>query len=183
MNFEVTPLLAVSKGQGMIYAVIQTPPGCTLEYTSDKSYEVQAFAKGIEGITSVSSLVGYEVLTESWGSNMGTCLIKLKPWSQLKLSSRQIIEMLEEKCRQIPHAKLQFFEPPAVPGFGVAGAIVPDQPPAGRRAEPLEPAMKARRTSRAVPVKGDNLIVDWIPADGQGRESHRRRSEWRALIP
>jgi multidrug efflux pump subunit AcrB len=140
MNFEVTPLLAVSKDQGMIYAVIQTPPGCTLEYTSDKSYDVQAFAKGIEGITSVSSLVGYEVLTESWGSNMGTCLIKLKPWSQLKLTARQIIEMLEEKCRQIPHVKLQFYEPPAVRGLGAASAIVPDQAPADAQAQPLEGA-------------------------------------------
>ena len=73
--------------QGMIYGVIQTPPGSTLEYTNSKSHELQAIAKKIEGVTSVSSLAGYEVLTEGRGSNAGTCLINLKPWSERKLSS------------------------------------------------------------------------------------------------
>jgi multidrug efflux pump subunit AcrB len=126
MEFELTPLLAVSKDQSMIYAVIQTPAGATLEYTSAKSHELQAIAKGIEGITSVSSLAGYKLLTEKWGSNMGTCLIKLKNRSELKLTARQIIEMLEENSREITNVKLRFFELPEVPGFRAAGSIVPD---------------------------------------------------------
>jgi hydrophobic/amphiphilic exporter-1 (mainly G- bacteria), HAE1 family len=109
--------------QGMIYGVIQTPPGSTLEYTNAKSHELQAIAKGIEGVTSVSSLAGYEVLTEGRGSNAGTCLINLKPWSERKLTSRQIIEELEQKCGVISNVKLEFFEPPAVPGFGAAGGF------------------------------------------------------------
>ena len=109
--------------QGMIYGIIQTPPGSTLEYTNAKSHELQAIAKGIEGVTSVSSLAGYEVLTEGRGSNAGTCLINLKNWSDRKLTSRQIIEKLEEKGRQISNVKLEFFEPPAVPGFGAAGGF------------------------------------------------------------
>jgi len=114
--------------QGMIYAVIQTPPGTTLEYTYAKSRELQAIAKGIEGITSVSLLTGYEVLTGGRGSNVGTCLINLKNWSQRKLTSRQIIEKLEEKGRQIFNVKLEFFEPPAVPGFGAAGGVLRARP-------------------------------------------------------
>jgi hydrophobic/amphiphilic exporter-1 (mainly G- bacteria), HAE1 family len=109
--------------QGMIYGIIQTPPGSTLEYTNAKSHELQAIAKGVEGVTSVSSLAGYEVLTEGRGSNAGTCLINLKNWSQRKKTSRQIIEELEEKGRQIANVKLEFFEPPAVPGFGAAGGF------------------------------------------------------------
>jgi HAE1 family hydrophobic/amphiphilic exporter-1 len=109
--------------QGMIYGVIQTPPGSTLEYTNAKSHELQAIAKSIEGVTSVSSLAGYEVLTEGRGSNAGTCLINLKSWSDRKLTSRQIIEELEEKARQISNVKIEFFEPPAVPGFGAAGGF------------------------------------------------------------
>ena len=48
----------------MIYGVLQTPPGSTLEYTNSKSQELQAVAKTIEGVNSVSALAGYEVLTE-----------------------------------------------------------------------------------------------------------------------
>jgi HAE1 family hydrophobic/amphiphilic exporter-1 len=107
----------------MIYGIIQTPPGSTLEYTNSKSHELQAIARGIEGVASVSSLAGYEVLTEGRGSNAGTCLINLKNWSKRKLTSKQIIEELEEKGHQISNVKLEFFEPPAVPGFGAAGGF------------------------------------------------------------
>lgn len=109
--------------QGMIYGIIQTPPGSTLEYTNSKSHELQAIAKKIDGVSSVSSLAGYEVLTEGRGSNAGTCLINLKPWAQRKMTSRQIIEELEKEGRAIANVKLEFFEPPAVPGFGAAGGF------------------------------------------------------------
>ena len=109
--------------QGMIYGVLQTPPGSTIEYTNAKSHELQAIAKEIDGVRSVSSLAGYEVLTEGRGSNAGTCLINLKNWSDRKMTSKEIIGVLEEKCRKISNAKLEFFEPPAVPGFGAAGGF------------------------------------------------------------
>jgi HAE1 family hydrophobic/amphiphilic exporter-1 len=109
--------------QGMIYGIIQTPPGSTIEYTNAKSHELQDIAKSIEGVNSVSSLAGYEVLTEGRGSNAGTCLINLKPWADRKLTSKQIIQELEHKCRVMSNVKLEFFEPPAVPGFGAAGGF------------------------------------------------------------
>ncbi|HXS16613.1 MAG TPA: efflux RND transporter permease subunit, partial [Polyangiaceae bacterium] len=43
-----------NEDQGMIYAIIQTPPGATLERTNDLSRELQAIAEKIEGIESVS---------------------------------------------------------------------------------------------------------------------------------
>jgi hydrophobic/amphiphilic exporter-1 (mainly G- bacteria), HAE1 family len=39
----------------------------------------------------------------------------LKNRSDRKLTSRQIIEVLEEKCRTISNVKLEFFEPATVP--------------------------------------------------------------------
>ena len=98
--------------QGMIYGIIQTPPGSTIEYTNAKSHELQDIAKSIEGINSVSSLAGYEVLTEGRGSNAGTCLINLKPWAERKMTSKQIIQELEHRGREMSNVKLEFFEPP-----------------------------------------------------------------------
>jgi HAE1 family hydrophobic/amphiphilic exporter-1 len=86
-----------NEDQGQIYAIIQTPPGTTLEHTNDVSRELQAIAKTVEGVDSVSSLAGYEILTEGRGSNAGTCLINLKSWSERKQSVAQIIEDLEKK--------------------------------------------------------------------------------------
>ncbi|MGZ6073248.1 MAG: efflux RND transporter permease subunit [Isosphaeraceae bacterium] len=109
--------------QGILYGIIQTPPGSTLEYTNSKSHELQAIAKELDEVTSVSSLAGYEVLTEGRGSNAGTCIINLKPWTDRKLTARQIIEELEKKSLKISNPKTEFFEPPAVPGFGAAGGF------------------------------------------------------------
>ena len=119
MNFDVISL----EDQDMIFAVIRASAGSTLEFTSARCRELAAIATGIDEITSVSSLAGYEILTEGRGSNAGTCLIHLKNPSDRKLTSRQIIEKLEEKCRTIAGIKLEFFEPPAVSVFVAAGGF------------------------------------------------------------
>jgi len=108
--------------QGMIYAIIQTPPGSTLETTNKVARHLQTLAKQVEGVESVSSLAGYEVLTEGRGSNAGTCIINLKDWSERKQSVKQIIEELEEKTKNFG-AVVEYFQPPAVPGYGAASGL------------------------------------------------------------
>ncbi|NUY80274.1 efflux RND transporter permease subunit [Flavobacterium sp. MAH-1] len=109
--------------QGMIYAVIQTPPGSSLERTNQISQHLQKICEGIDGVSSVSSLAGYEILTEGTGANSGTCLINLKDWNERKENAREIIEELEEKSKDIAGAQIEFFQPPAVPGYGAAGGF------------------------------------------------------------
>lgn len=111
-----------NEDQGMIYAIIQTPPGTTLEHTNDVARQLQAIAEKVDGVASVSSLAGYEVLTEGRGSNAGTCLINLKPWTKRHHDVLHIIEELEEKAKDIG-AVVEFFQPPAVPGYGAAGGF------------------------------------------------------------
>ncbi len=111
-----------NEDQGMIYAIIQTPPGATLERTNDVARTLQRLAEDVDGIASVSSLAGYEVLTEGRGSNAGTVLIDLKPWHEREQSVAEIIEALEEKSKDIG-AIVEFFEPPAVPGYGAASGF------------------------------------------------------------
>ncbi|PRP96114.1 efflux RND transporter permease subunit [Enhygromyxa salina] len=112
-----------SEDQGIIYAVIQTPPGSTLEYTNAKSQELEVIAKQVEGVASVTSVAGYEILTEGRGSNAGTAIINLKDWSEREQTAREIIEQLERETHEITDVKLEFFEPPAIPGFGAAGGF------------------------------------------------------------
>lgn len=108
-----------NEDQGMIYAIIQTPPGSTLEITNEVSRKLQEIAEEIDGIQSVSSLAGYEILTEGRGSNAGTCLINLKNWEDREHSVKEIIEELEEETRDLG-AVIEYFEPPAVPGYGAS---------------------------------------------------------------
>lgn len=111
-----------SEDQGTIYAIIQTPPGSTLETTNEVSKRLQKVCEKVDGIESVSSLAGYEIMTEGRGSNAGTCLINLKPWGDREHKVTEIMEELEEKSRNLG-AKIEFFEPPAIPGFGSSGGF------------------------------------------------------------
>ncbi|WP_460942547.1 efflux RND transporter permease subunit [Spirosoma daeguense] len=111
-----------NEDQSTIYAIIQTPPGSTLEKTNQVSRHLQQICEDVEGIESISSLAGYEIMTEGRGSNAGTCLINLKPWSERKQNVKEIMEELEVKSRNLG-ATVEFFEPPAIPGFGTSGGF------------------------------------------------------------
>ncbi|AXP81703.1 Efflux pump membrane transporter BepE [Mariniflexile rhizosphaerae] len=111
-----------NEDQGMIYAIIQTPPGATLERTNDVARKLQKICEETEGVESVSSLAGYEIMTEGRGSNAGTCLINLKPWGDRHHSVHEIMEELEEETKNLG-AVIEYFEPPAVPGFGSSGGF------------------------------------------------------------
>lgn len=111
-----------SEDQGTIYAIIQTPPGSTLEKTNEVSQRLQKICEKVDGVESVSSLAGYEIMTEGRGSNAGTCLINLKEWSDREHTVKEVMEELEEKTKGLG-ATVEFFEPPAIPGFGSAGGF------------------------------------------------------------
>jgi HAE1 family hydrophobic/amphiphilic exporter-1 len=112
-----------NEDQGTFYAIIQTPPGSSLERTNDVALKLQKISETIEGVKSVSALAGYEILTEGTGSNAGTCLVNLENWSNRKQSVQEIMAELEEKSKAIPGANIEFFQPPAVPGYGAAGGF------------------------------------------------------------
>jgi HAE1 family hydrophobic/amphiphilic exporter-1 len=111
-----------NEDQSTIYAIIQTPPGSTLEKTNEVSHRLMKICEEVPGIESVSSLAGYEIMTEGRGSNAGTCLINLKSWSDRDHNVKEIMEELEEKTRGLG-ATVEFFEPPAIPGFGTSGGF------------------------------------------------------------
>lgn len=109
--------------QGMFYAIIQTPPGSSLERTNQIATQLQKVAEKVDGVKSVSALAGYEILSEGTGSNTGTCLINLKNWHDRKHSVQETMKDLEEKSKNISGATIEFFEPPAVPGYVAAGGF------------------------------------------------------------
>jgi HAE1 family hydrophobic/amphiphilic exporter-1 len=123
LNNSVPAGFIPNEDQGMVYAIIQTPPGSTLERTNKAALDLQKEAEDIDGVSSVSSLAGYEILNEGTAANTGTLLINLKGWDERKESAVEIIEQLEKSAENIPGASIEFFQPPAVPGYGAAGGF------------------------------------------------------------
>jgi len=112
-----------NEDQGLFYAIILTPPGSTLERTDEIGNQLQKIAATMEDIKSVSTMSGYEILSEGTGANAGSCLINLKSWEERKHSTMEVMKELEEKAKNIKGATIEFFPPPAVPGYGAAGGF------------------------------------------------------------
>jgi len=123
LNGRVPSGFIPNEDQGMFYAVIQTPPGSSLERTNEIAERLQKIAEKMPEVQSVSCLAGYEILTEGTGANSGTCLINLKSWEDRDKSVQEVINELEEKSKDIAGATIEFFQPPAVPGYGAAGGF------------------------------------------------------------
>ncbi len=112
-----------NEDQGTFYASITTPAGATLERTKEVVNALQKAGKDIEGVESISTLSGTNILSDGTGATYGTALINLKPWSKRTVSVDQVIEKFEEKTAHINDAQIEFFPPPAVPGYGNASGF------------------------------------------------------------
>ena len=112
-----------NEDQGVFYCLISTPAGSTLERTDAVLGQIQKVANQMEDVQSVSTTAGFEILTEGTGANSGTALINLKDWKDRKHSMFEVMQELEEKTKGIKGALIEFFAPPAVPGYGAAGGF------------------------------------------------------------
>ncbi len=112
-----------NEDQGIFYINVLTPPGSTLERTKKVVDAIAKEAKTVEEIESVSSLSGTNVLSDGTGATYGSFLINLKEWSQRSASVSDIIQELKGKLHHIKDAEIDFFPPPAVPGYGNASGF------------------------------------------------------------
>lgn len=112
-----------AEDQGMVYVNVTTPPGSTVERTEAVLDAVQASIGGDSTIENISTLAGYSLMSDITGASFGMAMINLKPWEERSGDIAQFIQSLKEKTRFIADAKIEFFLPPTVPGFGNAGGF------------------------------------------------------------
>lgn len=109
-----------TEDQGAIYASVTTPVGSTLERTETVMNEIDRISQQMSEVESISSLSGYSMVTEGVGASYGMSTINLKPWDQRAKNTKEVIADLVERTKHIKDAEIEFFPPPAVPGFGNA---------------------------------------------------------------
>lgn len=112
-----------NEDQGTFYVSVTTPAGATLERTKEIVNTIQKEANKISEVESVSSLSGTNILSDGTGATYGTLLINLKPWKDRSKSVTEISDELKASTINIHGAKLEFFPPPAVPGYGNASGF------------------------------------------------------------
>jgi hydrophobic/amphiphilic exporter-1 (mainly G- bacteria), HAE1 family len=112
-----------TEDQGAIYVSVTTPEGATLERTEKVMNAIDGAALGIDAIESISSLAGFNMMTDGSGASFGMSTINLKDWGKRSKSVDEVMKEMEEKTAYIKDAKIQYFPPPAVPGYGNASGF------------------------------------------------------------
>lgn len=110
---------------GTIMTDVALPPASSLERTSIVTAEVEKLALTIPEVQTVLKVNGFGIISGS-GSNYGLVIMKLKPWADRKKAAQNvkaIIGQLFARTAGIKDAKVIFFAPPTLQGFGNSGGF------------------------------------------------------------
>ncbi|MGV0924197.1 efflux RND transporter permease subunit [Empedobacter tilapiae] len=114
-----------AEDNGFIIGNIELPAGASM----DRVYEVEKqFQKAIEkipGIDKATIISGNSIISGA-GSNYGMMFVKLKPFEERTtpdVAIETIIGKLFGAAAQFSDAQMIFFQPPAIPGFGMSSGF------------------------------------------------------------
>jgi HAE1 family hydrophobic/amphiphilic exporter-1 len=112
-----------SEDQGTIFGDITLPPGTSLEKTAQITEIVDKIASRIPVVSNRAKVTGQSIINGT-GSNFALLVFKLKPWDKRKgIKVDDVIGQLFGMTKDIKDAKILFFAPPTVPGFGNANGF------------------------------------------------------------
>jgi len=112
-----------NEDQGMIYVNVNTPAGATLERTEKVMDQIQQASVKIKSVENVTTLAGYSLVSEVAGASYGMGMINLTAWDNREESVNDVVEQLKASTTHIQDARIDFFPPPTVPGFGNASGF------------------------------------------------------------
>jgi HAE1 family hydrophobic/amphiphilic exporter-1 len=107
-----------NEDQGVIIGDINLPPGSSLEKSDAVARLVNIIAHKIPVIEHTGQVSGASIINGN-GSNFAILFFKLKPWDERNgVTVDDIVGQLFAMTSGIKDAKILFFTPPTVPGFG-----------------------------------------------------------------
>jgi HAE1 family hydrophobic/amphiphilic exporter-1 len=113
--------------QGFLFLNAQLPPAASLERTDAVAGKIEGILAKTEGVKSVTTVIGFSLLTRVSSSYSAFMFVQLKPWSEREgaaLEARGILRTVNRAlATQVPEATAFVFSPPAIPGFGSAGGF------------------------------------------------------------
>ena len=123
---NVTPTgLVPNEDTGTIMAVVDMPPGSSMERTTEIMQRIDSLLGSDQAIESRTMIVGYSFLAGQ-GPSYGSFICKLKPWEERSIEQRSdfVSGMLYLKAREvIKDARVLLFAPPMIPGYSVSNGF------------------------------------------------------------
>lgn len=105
--------------RGIIFSDFSLQPGASMERTYNVLKEFQVEARKIPGVANVTFTASRGFISGN-GSNAGQAFVKLKPFADRGKgeSADDVTKALFGLAPKFPDAKMVFFSPPSIPGFG-----------------------------------------------------------------
>ena len=107
---------------GVIFSDISMPAGTSQEESNLIISRIDKIVREIPEVKSALKIVGRSLISGS-GSSYGMVISRLKPWDERERDVKAIIGELFAKTAGIKGAKIIFFAPPTIQGFGTSGGF------------------------------------------------------------
>ncbi len=112
--------------QGYMMISLKLPISASLQRTREATRKVEAIASKIPGVESVTTIMGWSVLSGTQSSYDALFYVRFVDWD-LRQSPEQHAQAIQERLnRELPEVKEGIcfaFSPPAIPGIGAAGGV------------------------------------------------------------
>jgi hydrophobe/amphiphile efflux-1 (HAE1) family protein len=112
--------------QGYAYVNLQLPNAASLERTQDMSTQVEKILLDSPGVRSVTSVIGFSLLSYVRTSYNAFFFVTLKDWGDRKTRDEQFQEIkqrVNRELRGVSEGIAFSFSPPAIPGVGTSGGF------------------------------------------------------------
>jgi len=107
--------------QGYALAIVQLPPGATLERTKAVFEQVRGTLEKQDGYEGMMQVAGFSFVGQ--GENVGMAFVKLKPWDERKINAAQFIQNANMALYGIRDAQIFVINLPTVNGLGAFGGF------------------------------------------------------------
>lgn len=123
---QTTPTAFVpNEDMGGVMSDIALPPGASLERTEEVTKEIEKIARTIPEVENILRITGRGMIS-GVGSNYGMVIMRLKPWAQRGDKGQDVQSIIGKmfgKTAGIRDARVIFFAPPTIQGFGTGGGF------------------------------------------------------------
>ncbi|WP_368563621.1 multidrug efflux RND transporter permease subunit [Pseudoxanthomonas sp. UTMC 1351] len=107
--------------QGYALAIVQLPPGASMERTSKVFTQIRSTLEKMEGYDGMMEVTGFSFVGQ--GENVGMAFIKLKDWSERKVDAATFIQQANGALFGIKEAGIFVVNLPTVNGLGQFGGF------------------------------------------------------------
>jgi hydrophobe/amphiphile efflux-1 (HAE1) family protein len=104
--------------EGRIYITYDLPEASSTVRSVIVLHEMMKTLDSIPEVGHYAALGGLNAVSFASKSNSGTIFVQLKPWDERKLTSLDLVSVIQKKFFRYKEANVTVIRPPAVPGLG-----------------------------------------------------------------